>query len=67
MTRGGPGAATTELSWLGYVTAFQFLRFGEGASFLYFLTALSFLLAIVYFVVFSPRRRRAQPPPTAAD
>ena len=59
MTRGGPGAATTVLSWLGYLTAFQFLRFGEGASLLYFLTALSFLLAIVYFVVFSPRRSRS--------
>ena len=57
MTRGGPGAATTVLSWLGYVTAFQFLRFGEGASLLYFLTALSFFLAIVYFVVFSQRGR----------
>ncbi len=48
MTRGGPGAATTVLSWLGYLTSFQFLRFGEGASILYCLTILSFLLAIVY-------------------
>jgi ABC-type sugar transport system permease subunit len=56
MTRGGPGAATTVLSWLGYLTAFQFLRFGEGASLLYFLTALSFLLAIVYVGVFAQLR-----------
>ena len=67
MTRGGPGAATTVLSWLGYVTAFQFLRFGEGASLLYFLTALSFLLAIVYFVVFSPRRSVRRAPSAAVD
>jgi multiple sugar transport system permease protein len=67
MTRGGPGAATTVLSWLGYVTAFQFLRFGEGASLLYFLTALSFLLAIVYFVMFSPRRSVQRAPSAAVD
>jgi multiple sugar transport system permease protein len=67
MTRGGPGAATTVLSWLGYVTAFQFLRFGEGASFLYFLTALSFLLAILYFVVFSRRSSRRRPASAAVD
>jgi multiple sugar transport system permease protein len=67
MTRGGPGAATTVLSWLGYLTAFQFLRFGEGASLLYFLTALSFLLAIVYVVVFSQRRGRPRPPSAAVD
>ncbi len=59
MTRGGPGAATTVISWLGYVTSFQFLRFGEGAAILYCLTALSFLLAIVYFAVLGPRRSRA--------
>ncbi len=35
MTRGGPGAATTVVSWLGYLYSFQFLRFGEGASILY--------------------------------
>ena len=62
MTRGGPGAATTVLSWLGYLTSFQFLRFGEGASLLYFLTALSFLLAIVYFVAFGERRARPRAP-----
>jgi multiple sugar transport system permease protein len=58
MTRGGPGAATTVVSWLGYLYSFQFLRFGEGASILYCLTALSFALAIVYFVVLGPRGSR---------
>jgi multiple sugar transport system permease protein len=58
MTRGGPGAATTVVSWLGYLYSFQFLRFGEGASILYCLTALSFALAIVYFAVLGPRRSR---------
>jgi len=58
MTRGGPGAATTVVSWLGYLYSFQFLKFGEGASILYCLTALSFALAIIYFVVLGPRRSR---------
>jgi multiple sugar transport system permease protein len=65
MTRGGPGAATTVLSWLGYLTSFQFLRFGEGASILYCLTILSFLLAILYTLVLGPRsakRREATAP-----
>lgn len=56
VTRGGPGSATTVLSWLGYLTAFQFFKFGEGAAILYVLTMLSFLLAIFYFVVLGPRR-----------
>ncbi len=62
MTRGGPGAATTVFSWLGYLTSFQYLRFGEGAAILYCLTALSFALAIFYFVVLGPRRRRIRVP-----
>ncbi|MFT3974068.1 MAG: ABC transporter permease subunit [Amaricoccus sp.] len=60
MTRGGPGAATTVLAWIGYVTSFQFLRFGEGAAILYLLTALSFGLAIVYVLVLGPRARKAK-------
>ncbi len=62
LTRGGPGSATTVLSWLGYLMSFQFFKFGEGAAILYVLTALSFLLAIFYFVVLGPRRSRAVPP-----
>lgn len=58
MTRGGPGAATTVLAWLGYVTSFQFLRFGEGAAILYLMTGLSFLLAILYVAVLGPRSQR---------
>jgi len=59
MTRGGPGVATTVFSWLGYVTSFQFLRFGEGAAILYCLTAASFSLAIVYFALLKPRNGRS--------
>jgi multiple sugar transport system permease protein len=63
LTRGGPGSATTVLSWLGYLLSFQFFKFGEGAAVLYVLTALSFLLAIFYFVVLGPRRTL---PPSSA-
>ena len=62
MTRGGPGRATTLLSWMGYLQSFQFLRFGEGAATLYVLTITSLLLAILYFVVLGPRRQRAEIP-----
>jgi multiple sugar transport system permease protein len=68
MTRGGPGAATTVLSWLGYLTTFQFLRFGEGASLLYLLTALSFVLALCYLALLRPRRaRKPRVAPTGGD
>src|SRR5690242_14516715 len=59
MTRGGPGAATTVFAWLGYLYSFQFLKFGEGAAILYGLTILSFVLAILYFLVLGPRQSRA--------
>ncbi|SDI29743.1 ABC transporter permease subunit [Alloyangia pacifica] len=59
MTRGGPGQSTTVFAWLGYVTSFQFLRFGEGAAILYILTALSFVAAVIIVLVLGPRRRRA--------
>jgi multiple sugar transport system permease protein len=58
MTRGGPGAATTTLSWLGYMQSFQFLKFGEGAATLYILTFLSLAFAILYFMVLSPKRAK---------
>lgn len=58
MTRGGPGSATTTLSWLGYLQSFQFLKFGEGAAILYVLTLLSLALAILYFFVLSPRKAK---------
>lgn len=67
MTRGGPGEATTVFAWLGYVYSFQFLRFGEGAAMLYILTALSFLLAVVYVVILGPRRRKTTRGPADGD
>lgn len=58
ITQGGPGSATTVFSWLGYVEAFQYFRFGEGAAVLYLLTIVCLVLAIVYFLLLlSPTRK----------
>ena len=67
MTRGGPGNATTVLSWLGYIQSFQFLRFGEGAATLYVLTLTSLGLAALYFFAFGRRRSRATASVSDAD
>ncbi|MFN8489049.1 MAG: ABC transporter permease subunit [Caldilineaceae bacterium] len=48
LTQGGPGEATTVFSWLGYITYFNFGRYGEGAAILYTLSIFTLLLAIVY-------------------
>lgn len=66
MTRGGPGAATTTLSWLGYLQSFQFLKFGEGAAILYVLTILSLAFAIVYFIFLSPKKTVVRAPAAAS-
>jgi multiple sugar transport system permease protein len=63
MTLGGPGSATTTFSWLGYVEAFQYFQFGQGAAVLYILTIICMMLAVAYFVLLmSPRRGRAREP-----
>jgi ABC-type sugar transport system permease subunit len=48
LTAGGPGYATTVVSWLGYTTIFQFHKFGQGSAMLYFLTLFCLVLAIIY-------------------
>lgn len=59
ITKGGPGSATTVFSWLGYVQAFQYFRFGQGAALLYLLSVVCLLLAIAYFVLLlAPRGGR---------
>jgi ABC-type glycerol-3-phosphate transport system permease component len=63
LTLGGPGSATTTFAWLGYVTAFQYFQFGQGAAILYLLTIICMILAVAYFVLLmSPRRGRASAP-----
>ncbi len=58
LTQGGPGESTTVLSWLGYVTFFNFGRYGEGAAILYVLSLISLLLAVFYFGILTWRRSR---------
>jgi ABC-type glycerol-3-phosphate transport system permease component len=59
ITQGGPGDSTTVISWLGYVQAFQYFQFGQGAAILYLLTLLCLVLAIAYFLLLlAPERRR---------
>ncbi|WP_448956266.1 carbohydrate ABC transporter permease [Labrys neptuniae] len=48
MTFGGPGHDTTTLSWLGYVTSFNFFKFGPGAAILFTLTFICIALTFVY-------------------
>ncbi len=63
LTGGGPGTATTVLSWLGYAYAFHFFKFGQGAATLYVLSILCLILAYVYMRLLqgSPAGDRAAP------
>lgn len=58
LTQGGPGESTTVLSWLGYITFFNFARYGEGAAILYVLSLISLVLAVVYFGLLLRGRKR---------
>lgn len=51
LTQGGPGEATTVVSWLGYITFFNFARYGQGTAILYVLSMISLLLAVAYFAI----------------
>jgi ABC-type sugar transport system permease subunit len=55
LTMGGPGYDTTTISWLGFLTAFTFFKFGPGTAILYTLTALCLLLTFVYHKVMLSR------------
>lgn len=65
LTQGGPGESTTVLSWLGYITFFNFARYGEGAAILYILSLISLILAVTYFGLLA--RGRSQSPVAPAD
>jgi multiple sugar transport system permease protein len=66
LTEGGPGEATTVVSWLGYVTFFNFSRYGDGSAILYILSLISLVLAVAYFGLIN-RGTRSKPPPEVAD
>lgn len=48
MTGGGPGTATTVLSWLGYQTTFVNLDLGTGAAMFYLLVAIMLVVTGIY-------------------
>lgn len=59
LTQGGPGEATTVVSWLGYITFFNFARYGEGTAILYILSLISLVMAVVYFGILNRRQKPA--------
>lgn len=48
MTGGGPGTATTVLSWLGYQTSFADFDLGTGAAMFYVLVAIMLVVTGIY-------------------
>lgn len=57
LTQGGPGEATTVVSWLGYITFFNFARYGEGTAILYILSIISLVMAVVYYGILNRRQK----------
>jgi ABC-type sugar transport system permease subunit len=53
LTSGGPGSATSVIGWDLYKVSFQFLDFGKGSAVGYVITILTFLVAVLYFRLFS--------------
>jgi len=51
LTAGGPGTATTTLTWKTYLTTFENLDFGAGNAYAYTVSLITFGLALVYFRV----------------
>ena len=49
LTAGGPGTATTTLSWKTYLTTFDSLDFGMGNAYAYTISLITFVLALAYF------------------
>ena len=51
LTAGGPGTATTTLTWKTYLTTFDSLDFGRGNAYAYTVSIITLCLALVYFRV----------------
>jgi multiple sugar transport system permease protein len=49
LTAGGPGTATTTLTWQTYLTTFDSLDFGRGNAYAYVVSILTLALAAIYF------------------
>ncbi len=51
LTAGGPGTATTTLTWKTYLTTFENLDFGLGNAYAYTVSVITFGFALAYFRV----------------
>ena len=51
LTAGGPGTATTTLTWKTYLTTFETLDFGLGNAYAYAVSLITFGFALIYFRV----------------
>ena len=49
LTGGGPGTATTTLTWKTYLTTFDSLDFGRGNAYAYIVSIITFGFAVGYF------------------
>jgi multiple sugar transport system permease protein len=59
LTGGGPGSATTLISWFAYTATFKFLNLGQGAA-LSFIIALILAVLIVVYLRVLPTEEAAQ-------
>lgn len=51
LTAGGPGTATTTLTWQTYLTTFESLDFGHGNAYAYTVSVITLCISVVYFRV----------------
>jgi ABC-type sugar transport system permease subunit len=51
LTAGGPGTATTTLTWKTYLTTFDSLDFGQGNAYAWLVSLITLALAVAYFRV----------------
>jgi multiple sugar transport system permease protein len=49
LTAGGPGTATTTVTWATYLTTFESLDFGHGSAYAYIVTLITLGLSVLYF------------------
>jgi multiple sugar transport system permease protein len=48
LTGGGPGSATTLISWFAYAVSFKFLNLGQGAALSFLISAAILVLIVAY-------------------
>lgn len=56
LTEGGPGDATSVISWYTYSETFRNLNFGRGAALSYLIAISTFIVASWYIRILAPRR-----------